>query len=54
MVSIVFGGLVLVLALFFEKIRPDLQADTYDIVKYVGCGLAALMFGAGIFYLVKG
>src|SRR5262245_6349870 len=43
MVSIAMGGLVLVLALFFKSIKPDVDPDTADIVKYVGCGLAALM-----------
>jgi len=49
-VSIVLGGAVLALALFY----PRLQESDVEILKWGMCGLAALMFGAGIFYLIKG
>ncbi|HKB41094.1 MAG TPA: hypothetical protein VKD72_31995 [Gemmataceae bacterium] len=49
-VSIVLGGAVLAVALFY----PRLQESDVEIMKWGMCGLAALMFGAGIFYLIKG
>lgn len=50
MIAILTGGVVLAFALLF----PRLQDEAYEVHRWAGCGLAGVIFLAGIFYLIKG